>query len=77
MAILETAASRAAGTGGYRNGKGSGFAKNVSLTFVCASVAGVLWFMEARDLHVAALTMLRLTGSLVDLPKLGFDIGRF
>lgn len=58
MAILETAASRAAGPGGYRNGKGSGFAKNVSLIFVC--VVPMLHMCRgstrgARDLFVAAI----------------------
>lgn len=51
MVILETAASKAAGSGAYRSSKGNGFAKNVSLIFVCVLPSRVPWYLAARDLH--------------------------
>lgn len=77
MAILETTASKAAGPATYRSTKGNGFAKNVSLIFVC-SAAAMPWYLGARDLHEAALeTVLKLTIYLVDFPELGPDTGTF
>ncbi|KAH0601888.1 hypothetical protein MHUMG1_00767 [Metarhizium humberi] len=74
MAILETAASKAAGPATYRSTKGNGFAKNVSLIFVRSSAAAMAWYLGARDLHEATLeTVLKLTIYLVDFPELGPD----
>jgi hypothetical protein len=77
MAILETAASKAAGRGTYRSAKGNGFAKNVSLVFVCAPVTRhARW--GARDLPLAwpcwpdpGTNWLYL----VDFSELGFNTG--
>ncbi|KAF5134811.1 hypothetical protein E5D57_005448 [Metarhizium anisopliae] len=78
MAILETAASKAAGPATYRSTKGNGFAKNVSLIFVRSSAAAMPWYLGARDLHEATLeTVLELTIYLVDFPELGPDTGTF
>jgi hypothetical protein len=43
MAILETSVPGPVGHTAYRNPKANGFAKNLSLVFVCATAARVLW----------------------------------
>ncbi|KAG8423345.1 UDP-galactose transporter Gms1 [Metarhizium acridum] len=46
MAILETAASKAAGPGAYRSTKGNGFAKNVSLIFLTFQNSALILVMH-------------------------------
>lgn len=81
MVILETAASRTAGTAGKRGSQGSGLVKNLSLVFVCASCSGhVLESESARDLRAEKAVGHALTNNsicTVDLSKFSVDTGRF
>lgn len=79
MVILETAASRTAGTAGKRGSQGSGLVKNLSLVFVCASCSGHV-LESARDLRAEKAVGHALTNNsicTVDLSKFSVNTGRF